>query len=127
MARAAAFITVLCVLGLAATAEAQESDSARAAALPIGTVLRITLPAQSGPLFAIGAVTQLRNEGGCLHVALAPESETTGFGVRVADQLVVERQLGTPRPDGTVPADPRWVAVPSTALEAAGIACITGD
>jgi hypothetical protein len=126
MLRAAA-VTTLCLLGLAGSASAQESDSARAAALPLGTVLRLTLPTQSGPLLAIGAVSRLRNEADCVHLTLAPESETTGFGVRIADEIVVERQLGTPRPDGTVPADPRWVEVPQAALEAAGIACITGD
>ena len=126
MLRAAAF-TAVCLLSLAGTASAQTSDSVRAEALPLGTVLRITLPTQSGPVRAIGAIAQLRNEADCVHLTLAPDSETPGFGVRVADEIVVERQLGTPRPDGTVPADPRWVGVPRTALDAAGIACITGD
>lgn len=125
MVRAAAFTA--CLLTLAGTASAQTPDSVRAEALPLGTVLRITLPTQSGPLRAIGAITRLRNEADCVHLTLAPESETGGFGVRVADEIVVERQLGTPRPDGTVPADPRWVGVPRAALDAAGIGCITGD
>lgn len=124
MVRVAAASMIL-ALGLAGTAEAQQSD--RAAPLPVGTVLRLTLPAQSGPVVAIGAVTALRDERDCLHVTTSPESETPVFGVRVADQVTVERQLGTPRADGTVPADARWVAVPRSALDAAKITCIMGD
>ena len=124
MVRVAAASMIL-ALGLAGTAEAQQSD--RAAPLPVGTVLRLTLPAQSGPVVAIGAVTALRDERDCLHITTSPESETPVFGVRVADQVTVERQLGTPRADGTVPADARWVAVPRSALDAAKITCIMGD
>lgn len=124
MVRVAA-ASIILALGLAGTVEAQQSD--RAAPLPVGTVLRLTLPAQSGPVVAIGAVTALRDERDCLHITTSPESETPVFGVRVADQVTVERQLGTPRADGTVPADPRWVAVPRSALDAAKITCIMGD
>ena len=126
MARALV-ISGVCVLTLAGTAAAQQPDSERAAVLPVGTVLRVTLPTQSGPLFAIGPVSSLRNEADCVHMTLAPESETTSFGVRVADELVVERQLGTPAPDGELPADARWIRVPRAALDDAGIGCIQGD
>lgn len=126
MVRVAAASVVL-VLALAGASEAQQSDSARNAPLPLGTVLRVTLPAQSGPVIAIGAVTALRDERDCLHITTSPESETPVFGVRVADQVTIERQLGTPRADGSVPAEPRWVAVPRSALDAAKITCIMGD
>lgn len=126
MSRVAALSACL-VIVMASPAAAQRADSARAATVPVGTVVRVTLETTGGRLVAIGAVSALRDEQDCLHLTLAEESETSRFGIQLTEQIPVDRMLGTPRPDGAVPADPRWVPIPLRVLTAAGIGCIQGD
>lgn len=121
-----ASLAALLFAAATAPAAAQRADSA-APPLPLGTVVRVTLETTGGPLVAIGTVSSLRDAEDCLHLSLTEDSETARFGIRVTERLPVDRQLGTPRPDGTRPTDVRWVPVPVRILAAAGIGCIQGD